>query len=252
MAASSYDEALRRLLAHEGGYSNHPSDPGGPTKWGITIADYRKYVNPHATEADIRTMPLASAQRIYRERYWNAMRCDELPAGVDYCLFDYAVNSGTGRAPKVLQRCLGGAVSGRFDDTTMRAARKAEPRKLINAVCDERLRFLQSLRIWPVFGAGWGRRVREVRAVALALADKTTPLRLSSPATPVPGKGSVPVNDRARRMTSGATLAGGGAAAAQSHQLATVITLLVLTATIAVGVWLFWRWWQRRQQEAPR
>src|SRR3977135_128917 len=118
MTASSYDEALKRLLAHEGGYSNHPSDPGGPTRWGITICDYRKYVNPRATAEDIRTMPLASAKRLYRERYWNAMRCDELPAGIDYCVFDYAVNSGTGRAPKVLQRCLCIAVSGEITYAT--------------------------------------------------------------------------------------------------------------------------------------
>lgn len=171
MALSTYDDALRRLLAHEGGYSNHPSDPGGPTNFGITIFDYRKYVKPHATAADVRAMQVAEAKAIYRAKYWDAMRCDELPAGVDYSVFDYAVNSGTGRAPKVVQRCLGIAVSGRIDDATLRAAGQAPARQLIAAICDERLRFLQGLRTWPVFGNGWGRRVAEVRAAALAMAD---------------------------------------------------------------------------------
>lgn len=244
----NYDEALRRLLLHEGGYSDHPSDPGGPTNFGITIADYRKYKNPGATVADVRAMRLDDAKAIYRARYWNAMRCDELPAGVDYCVFDYAVNSGTGRAPKVLQRCLACSASGRLDDATLGAAATAKPHTLINAICDERLRFLQSLRTWPVFGAGWGRRVREVRAAALAMADKiaTQPNATAS----APGKGSVPVNDKARKTTAGGTLAAGGAAAAQSAEPAMVILVLALTAAIALGAWFFWSWWRRRQQEA--
>ena len=92
MAASTYDEALRRLLAHEGGYTNHPSDPGGPTNFGITIYDYRKYVKPNATAAEVRSMKLDEAKAIYRTKYWAAQRCDELPAGVDYSIFDYGVN----------------------------------------------------------------------------------------------------------------------------------------------------------------
>jgi lysozyme family protein len=171
MTQSSYDEALRRLLVHEGGYDNHPSDPGGPTNFGITIFDYRKYVKPGAAAADVRAMKIADAKTIYRTKYWDAMRCDELPAGVDYCIFDYAVNSGVARAPKVLQRCLGIAVSGRIDDATIRAAGSAVAGELIAAICDERLRFLKKLRTWPVFGKGWGHRVAEVKAAALAMAE---------------------------------------------------------------------------------
>lgn len=107
MAASTYDEALRRLLAHEGGYTNHPSDPGGPTNFGITLADYRKHIRPDATTADVRAMSVDQAKTIYRKRYWDAQRCDELPAGVDYSIFDYGVNSGIGRSGKVLRRVVG-------------------------------------------------------------------------------------------------------------------------------------------------
>ncbi|MEJ2435465.1 MAG: glycosyl hydrolase 108 family protein [Pseudolabrys sp.] len=77
MAAWTYDEALRRLLAHEGGYTNHPSDPGGPTNFGITIYDYRKYIKRNATAADVRAMTVGEAKAIYRKRYWDSQRCDE-------------------------------------------------------------------------------------------------------------------------------------------------------------------------------
>src|SRR5690349_15000941 len=79
---SSYDTALARLLAHEGGYTNHPDDPGGPTNFGITIFDYRKYVKADACAEDVRAMKLDEAEAIYRAKYWDALRCDGLPAGV--------------------------------------------------------------------------------------------------------------------------------------------------------------------------
>ena len=128
MTASSYDEALKRVLVHEGGYSNHPSDPGGPTNWGITIHDARAYWKRDATAADVRNMPVEVAKDIYRSKYWDAMRCDELPAGVDYAVFDYGVNSGIGRAGKVLRRLV--ALSDRTSAITnevIAAATRCEP-----------------------------------------------------------------------------------------------------------------------------
>jgi lysozyme family protein len=183
MTASSYDAALARLLVHEGGYTNHPADPGGPTNYGITIFDYRKYVKPVAKAADVRAMKLDEAKAIYRSKYWNAQRCDELPAGVDYAVFDYGVNSGVGRSGKVLRRVLRLPDSTSVvNDAVIEAVRAADAKALITAICDERLRFLQALKTWPVFGAGWGRRVAEVRAAALAMA--TAPSTAPPPAFP--------------------------------------------------------------------
>ena len=170
MSASSYDEALAPLLVHEGGYSNHPSDPGGPTNWGITLRDARAYWKQDATATDVRNLPRAVARNIFRSKYWAALACDELPAGVDYAVFDYGVNSGIGRAAKVLQRLLALPDDGIVGPRTLAAAACADAGRLIDAICDERLAFLQGLRTWSVFGNGWGRRVREVRAAALALA----------------------------------------------------------------------------------
>jgi lysozyme family protein len=251
MSASSYDEALARLLADEGGYSNLPSDPGGPTNFGITIFDYRKYVKAAAVAADVRAMKVEEAKRIYREKYWNAMRCDELPAGVDYCVFDYGVNSGIGRAGKVLRRLLDlPDNSSAVTDTVLRAAGKRDATVLVTAICDERLRFLKGLKTWEVFGKGWGRRVAEGRAAALAMADKSAQRTSAAPSSPAPGKGVVARNDGARKGTTGGTMAAGGAAAAQSSETSTVIIILAVTVTVAIGAWLFWHWWQKRQQEA--
>jgi lysozyme family protein len=167
---STYDEALKRVLAHEGGYTNDPRDPGGPTNFGITIYDYRKYVKPRATAADVRAMKLDDAKAIYKAKYWDACRCDDLPAGVDDTVFDYGVNSGIGRSAMVLQQVLGVHVDHMIGPATVAAAQAADPIHLITAINDERLAFLKRLRTWSAFGVGWGRRVAEVRAYALQLA----------------------------------------------------------------------------------
>ncbi len=257
MAASSYDQSLRRLLTHEGGYSNDAADPGGPTNFGITIFDYRKYVKPGATAADVRAMKLEEAKTIYRAKYWDAQRCDELPAGVDYAVFDYGVNSGIGRSGKVLRRCLKlPDNSSVVTDAVIAAARTADARALIVTICDERLRFLQSLRTWPVFGKGWGRRVVEVKAYSLQLAAGAPLLApVSAPPFAQGGKGVVPVAKGAQQSSAGAVIAAGAAAAQQAHASGVNIGLVVAIAAIAVAAalacWLFWHWRQKRQQDKP-
>lgn len=254
MAASSYDAALARLLAHEGGYTNHPADPGGPTNFGITIYDYRKYVRPGASAADVKAMRLDEAKAIYRAKYWDAQRCDELPAGVDDAVFDYGVNSGIGRSGKVLRRCLKLADNTSVvTDAVIVAARAADAKALIGAICDERLRFLQSLRTWGVFGKGWGRRVAEVRVAALAMVAGAP--AHDGPLAPAPGRAVMPLAKGAQQGTTGAAMAAGAAAAQQAHQSgarpALVALILIIAAIAAAGVWLYWHGRQQRLQEAP-
>lgn len=208
MSASNYDESLRRLLAHEGGYVNHPSDPGGPTNFGITLADYRRYCKPNATAADVRSMKLDEAKAIYRAKYWNAQRCDELPAGVDYSIFDYGVNSGVGRSGKVLRRVVGLPDSTSVvTDEVLRAVAKRDPKALVAAINDERLTFLKRLRTWPVFGKGWARRVAEVRAVSLSFASNRRP-SAQPQANPAQGKGAVQSPAGAKKVIVGTGAAG--------------------------------------------
>ena len=253
MAAANYEASLARVLRHEGGYTHHPSDPGGPTNFGITIHDYRRYIKANATAADVRAMTLADAAKIYRARYWHALRCDELPAGLDYAVFDYGVNSGTGRAARVMQRLLGVGSGTAMTDAVIAGMRHASPPALIGRLCDERLAFLKSLRTWPVFGAGWGRRVAEVRRDALAMAKGA----VIAPAGPgvAAGKGSVPKPTVARNATvTGAVVAGGSAAqiaASFGASLATVVAILAASVALAIAGWIAWSHWHRRKQEAP-
>ncbi|WP_296526853.1 glycosyl hydrolase 108 family protein [Rhodoplanes sp.] len=245
---ASYDAALARVLAHEGGYTNHPSDPGGPTNFGITIFDARKHWKPNATAADVKAMPLAVAKGIYRRRYWDAQRCDELPAGVDYAVFDYGVNSGIGRSGKVLRRLLDlPADTGVVGDAVIAAARTREPRALVEAICDERLRFLERLRTWPVFGGGWGRRVAEVRRVALAMASGTPPA-----VSRRRRGGALAAGTAAAGTIAAGTAATGGAAGLAHPQNWSVAILLAIAAAVVIAVLFVGAiWLVRRARRRP-
>jgi uncharacterized protein (TIGR02594 family) len=202
MVASSYDEALARLLVHEGGNDDDPRDPGGRTSRGILQREWDVWRRSHpGLPADVWRAPQDQVEAIYRQKYWDALRCDDLPAGVDYAVFDYGVNSGIGRAAKVLQRLVATAVDGEVGPGTIAAAVRANAATLIAAICDERLAFLQGLRTWPTFGKGWGRRVQEVRATALAIAA-----RPASP--PAVAHASVPTRGASRSSNWLASLAG--------------------------------------------
>lgn len=174
MVASTYGEALKRVLIHEGGNDDDPADPGGRTSRGITKTDWNNWRATHpGLPSDVWAAPQASIVAIYREKYWDKEDCDELPAGLDYCVFDYGVNSGTGRSSKVLQRLVGANPDGEIGPDTIKAVKARDPKVVITAICDERLAFLHSLSTWPRFGGGWGRRVADVRAASMAMAGAT-------------------------------------------------------------------------------
>lgn len=167
----NFAEALKLVLKHEGGWSDHPADNGGATMRGVTLANYRRFINTTGTKKDLRNITDLQLQQVYREQYWNKVRGNDLPAGVDYCFFDYAVHSGHGRACKELQRILGVTVDGQIGPQTLAAARKLPATQIINATCDKRMKFLRGLEDWPVFGKGWKSRVDGVRAEALKMAS---------------------------------------------------------------------------------
>ena len=169
MAASIFPRALARVLAHEGGWSDDPADPGGATNLGVTIGTLSLWLGRPATKAEVRALTSATVAPIYRRRFWDAIQGDALPAGLDYALFDFAVNSGPKRAVIGLQRALGIADDGRLGPVTLAALQGRDVPALIGALCDGRLAFLRALSTWPRFGRGWGRRVDEVRAAALAM-----------------------------------------------------------------------------------
>lgn len=168
----NFDLCLKLLLSHEGGYVNHPSDPGGMTNLGVTARVWEEWVGHPVDEKQMRALTPELVAPLYRKKYWNACRADELVSGVDYCVFDVAVNSGPGRAIKFLQSCVGVNADGGFGPTTFAAVSqfKGESAKdLIKDYCTKRLEFLQSLKTYDTFGRGWKRRVEEVEAEALKM-----------------------------------------------------------------------------------
>ncbi|MEW6257103.1 MAG: glycosyl hydrolase 108 family protein [Pseudomonadota bacterium] len=172
MAASSFGAALARVLRHEGGYSNHPADPGGPTQNGVTQRVYDAYrLRAGVPARSVRLLEEGERTAIYRRQYWDAVRGDDLPAGLDYAVFDAAVNSGPAQAAKWLQRAAGVRADGQVGVLTLAAVAKAEAAPLAAAVCDQRIAMLRTLKTWPVFGRGWGRRVAQVRREAVMLAN---------------------------------------------------------------------------------
>lgn len=162
--------AIDAVLAHEGGYVDHPADPGGATNRGITIAVLAEYRGKPVTKDDVRALTEAEARAIYRARYWTPIRGDDLHPAVAYVTMDAAVNSGVSRAARWLQQAVGVAADGAIGPRTIDAAAKADPAHVVETCCAERLAFLQSLKTWPMFGRGWERRVREVESEALRLA----------------------------------------------------------------------------------
>jgi len=173
--SANFQTALALVLRHEGGFVHHPDDPGGATKFGITQETLSRARGVPATVADVRRLSKAEAAEIYRRFYWEAVRADELPPGLQLALFDLAVHSGPKRAVTLLQKVLDVEADGRLGPVTMAAVRAADPAETIRRLTRERLGFLSRLSTWPVFGRGWRRRVLAVERDAIRLASSSTP-----------------------------------------------------------------------------
>jgi hypothetical protein len=150
--------AFEKLQKHEGGYSDHPSDPGGKTMWGVTEAVAREA----GYRGDMRELPLDLAQRIYKERYWDAVQAEALPPDVRYIVFDGAVNSGVAQSAKWLQRACGVKDDGVVGPQTIRAANALSPDGLKRKILAQRLRFMATLSNWQAFSRGWANRIADL------------------------------------------------------------------------------------------
>lgn len=184
----NFDQCLAHVLKYEGGYANHPSDPGGATMKGVTQAvynGYRKRLGQAA--ADVRNITDAELRAIYRRQYWEVIKGDDLPSGVDMVVFDGAVNSGPSQSAKWLQRALNDMGASLKDDgiiglATLNAMGSAnDHNSVINKVCDKRLDMLRRLKTWPTFGKGWSNRVADVRSVGLSMIGAQKPAESDPP-----------------------------------------------------------------------
>lgn len=150
-----FDKAFHQLLGHEGGFVDHPADPGGATMWGVT----ERVAMANGYTGSMRALPVELAKAIYRREYWDAVRADEMPDAVRYALFDGAVNSGVSQSAKWLQRALGVTADGAIGPKTIAAAKAANGDRLKSAMLGARLQFMTDLATWPAFGKGWARRI---------------------------------------------------------------------------------------------
>lgn len=151
----TFDQAFHELLGHEGGYVDHPKDPGGATRWGVT----ERVARANGYTGDMRQFPVELAKDVYRREYWDAIRADELPECLRYAVFDGAVNSGVIQSTKWLQRAVGTVVDGKIGPQTLLAARRGDPYRARGLMLAARLKFMTDLPTWPAFGKGWARRI---------------------------------------------------------------------------------------------
>ena len=162
----NFEQCLALVLKHEGGFVNLKSDPGGMTNLGVTKRVWEEYVGHEVDEAAMRALGPSDVAPLYKQNYWDKIHGDKLPSGVDYACFDLAVNSGVGRAAKILQQAVGANPDGKIGPATLDAVEKANPRDVATEICDLRLQFLQSLPTFATFGKGWSRRVAEVEKLS--------------------------------------------------------------------------------------
>ncbi len=236
MTAANYPAVMDEVFRHEGGYVNHPKDPGGETKYGITKRSY--------PGLDILNLTKEQARAIYRHDFWEPLKGDQLPAGLDLVAMDASVNSGLARGPKWLQGALGVAADGVIGPATLKRAQQANPFDVIPRACSARMGFLRGLRTWGTFGKGWTRRVASVEAVSMKMAAKVA-------SVPVADVRTAGADQASKAATRDAQKAGGaGAAGGVSVNLADLPDWGVALAAVAVAVVIIIALGQRRFQLA--
>lgn len=166
---SNWDNSFKLMLKSEGGFVNHPSDPGGMTNLGVTKATWENWVGRESDEAEMRGLTPEKVEPLYKKKYFDAVRGDELPMGLDYLMFDFAVNAGAGRAIKTLQTAVGVTPDGGFGPMTMAAVQAVDPNDLIERFSQAKEDFYRSLTTFATFGKGWLNRVADVKVKASAM-----------------------------------------------------------------------------------
>ena len=167
----NWEQCFALVLKNEGGYVDNNSDPGGATNLGCTKATWEAWVGHSVTKDDIKALMPNDVMPLYKAKYWDTIKGDDLPEGVDYAVFDFAINSGPSRAAKALQSVLGVNPDGKIGPATLDALEAANPRDIATSICEARLAFLQSLPTYGTFGKGWSRRVSEVENTAFKMVE---------------------------------------------------------------------------------
>jgi len=163
---SNFEASLALILKTEGGFTDNPLDSGGITNLGVTKRTWEAFVGHPVTEADMRALTPDQVRPLYKQMFWDAVKGDDLPLGIDYATVDFAVNSGPLRAAGFLQTAVHMFADHKIGPQTLAVVRGADPVAVIGHLCDYRLVYLKSLDGWPTFGKGWTNRVAAVRVAA--------------------------------------------------------------------------------------
>ena len=244
---SNFQKVMPYIFSEEGGYVNNPADPGGATNMGITIATLSAWEGHRVSPEDVKNLTGATATKIYQTQFWNKIDGDNLPSGIDYAVFDFAVNSGPGRAAKMLQGVLGVPEDGVIGAKTVAAASIRPAGEIINALCDARASWLKGLSTASTFGKGWLARVERVRARALALATKSPAVHPADPVQAIAPKarqGDTAATSALMRPEALGTMgsaASGLAAIVSGNGPVQYALAIVMLACAAVGLWYFIR-----------
>jgi len=166
---SNWQKSFELMLKSEGGYVNNPADPGGMTNLGVTKATWENWVGRASDEAEMRSLTPEKVEPLYKKKFFDAVRGDELPVGLDYLLFDFAVNAGAGRSIKTLQSAIGVTPDGGFGPMTMAAVQAIDPKELIERFSQAKEDFYRSLPTFATFGRGWLNRVADVKLKATSM-----------------------------------------------------------------------------------
>ena len=166
---NNFDKCLEMLLHHEGGYVNNVHDRGGMTNLGVTKRVYDKWIGRESTEQEMRDLTPDDVAPIYKKNYWDRVKGDSLPSGLDWACFDWAVNSGSGRPAKAVQRAVGATQDGAIGPQTLGLIMEKDPEEIINYVYGVRQDFYKSLKTFETFGRGWTRRNKETLHQALEM-----------------------------------------------------------------------------------
>jgi lysozyme family protein len=169
----NWDKSFEMVLKHEGGFVNHPKDPGGMTNLGVTRSAWEAFINRKVTEDEMRALTPEGVKPFYKALYWDRIKGDSLPDGVDYAAYDLAVNSGPHRAAQYLQQIAGVTADGMIGPKSLEAIKSCDAKETADAICDMRMDFLKKLPTFDTFGKGWSIRVAEVKARAISMADNT-------------------------------------------------------------------------------
>jgi lysozyme family protein len=271
MAIDGFERADGKVSVHEGGYSNHPNDPGGATMKGVIQRVYDSYRKAKGLATrTVKKMTEAERLDIYRTRYWNVIHGDDLPPGIDYAVYDGAVNSGPAQSVKWLQRALGSAYTGKVDGLvgpeTLRALETIHNHdNVVARIAELRLNFLKALKTWPTFKNGWSNRVAEVKAVGQAWArgdvgPEVTYVEGGDAKALIEDAKSPPNKEVATGAATGGAATGGVAVAVERLQetitpysmagtawIDTLVVILAVISAILVIGGLAWRFWQARK-----